>query len=495
MLLLGLALCNQQTILLLVPAFAVLGWQGWSLLPRAAGPLRISLRDLGIALGALVVGLLPYAYLPIAASSNPVMNWGDPSTFGRFLTQVGRGNYGTTSLMAGGESGSVWENLKLLGTSLTHGFVYAGILLAAAGLWWSWRHRRAEGIALFVAFLVAGPVFQIYTNTAYPDAVYKGIVARFYILPSVALAILAGLGAWSALGQAGRVRASRRGLVLVAASAALLVVPVAAAADHYASQNQSSNHVALSYAEDLLGPLAPNAILLMRGDENYTSTVYAQFVDHYRPDVVALDTELLKDRTFVAQIKREHPDVLIPFTAYDGGATTSLNALVSANLASHPVYVVGVQQEKKFGAPFTRLEYGLVDQLVRKATASDTWALLRRNPTELERLRYPTRVYPKDTWDSVIAGDYGDAAAEVGFALDDGTPANLADAERMYRTSIRLAPDGASAYKNLGLILYRHGGDHAEIAALWKTYLRLDPTGPQASVIREALAQLGRSGS
>ena len=225
-------------------------------------------------------------------------------------------------------------------------------------------------------------------------------------------------------------------------------------------------------------------------------SVYAQYVEHYRPDAVALDTELLKARNYVDRMRREHPDLLIPFTSFDGRATTSLNTFVSANLASHPVYVVGVQQEKKFGAPFHPARvWPRRDQLVRKATASDTWALLRRNPTELERLRYPTRVYPKDTWDSVIAGDYGDAAAEVGFALDDGTPANLADAERMYRTSIRLAPDGASAYKNLGLILYRHGGDHAEIAALWKTFLRLDPTGPQASVIREALAQLGRSGS
>ena len=75
MLLFGLALCNQQTIVLFVPAFLVLAWQGWALLPRAAGVLRIRLRDLGIAAGAFLIGLLPYFYLPIAASTNPLMDW------------------------------------------------------------------------------------------------------------------------------------------------------------------------------------------------------------------------------------------------------------------------------------------------------------------------------------------------------------------------------------------------------------------------------------
>ena len=77
-----------------------------------------------------------------------------------------------------------------------------------------------EGIALFTAFLVAGPIFQLYTNTAYPDDLTKGIIARFYILPSIPVAIVAGLGAWWVLEQAasvalraarGRGRQSRRG--------------------------------------------------------------------------------------------------------------------------------------------------------------------------------------------------------------------------------------------------------------------------------------------
>ena len=103
------------------------------------------------------------------------------------------------------------------------------------------------------------------------------------------------------------------------AAAVLLVVPVASAATHYSTEDQSGNRVDSNYAKDILDQLPPNALLLMRGDENYTSVAYAQFVEHQRPDVVALDTELLKLPAYVQQIHREHPDVHIVCAAVDRG--------------------------------------------------------------------------------------------------------------------------------------------------------------------------------
>ena len=352
-----------------------------------------------------MAGLLPYLYLPLAASANPVMNWGDPTTLHRFYVDVSRGNYGTGTLVAGGKPGSIWENLRLLGSSLAHGFVYAGIALALAGLWWAWRNRRSEGIALLVAFLVPGPLFQIYTNTSYPDELTKGIIARFYILPSVPLAILSGLGAWWVLLASERMRVpSRRGFVTVAAAVALLVVPVAAAADHYSANDQSGNWVALDYGKDLLGSLAPNALLLMRSDENYTSVAYAQFVERYRPDVVALDGELLKLPSYVAQSRREHPSVLIPFTAYDGGVHTSLNKLISANLPTRPVYEIGGSDEKNFAKPFDQVDAGLATRLLPKDSSGGKFSLAVSDPSLWKKLHFPAKTYPQSSWEGAAIG-------------------------------------------------------------------------------------------
>ncbi len=305
--------------------------------------------------------------------------------------------------------------------------------------------------------------------------------------------MLAGLGAWWILVRAEAVRLPRRrpGLVAAIAGVALLAAPAAAAVVHYRAADHSGDAVALHYAQDVLGGLAPNALLLMRGDENYTSVSYAQYVAHFRPDVVALDTELLKLPNYVAQKRREHPGVVIPFASYDGGATTSLDDLVRDNLARRPVYFVGAPDSKKFGTPFDELNEGLAKRLLPKSTAPETAELLLRQAARFEKLRVPTRSYPGTSWEAAIADDYGSAAFGLAFALQGtGDKSAVEPAERLYRTAIRLSPEIAASYKNLGLLLHDNGGDPKEIVEVWTRYLQLEPNDPQAPAIRSVLDSL-----
>ena len=488
----GLALCDQQTIALLLPGFGVLLWKGLRL--SAGRGVRLSLRELALSLAAFVAGLLPFLYLPLAALGSPAMDWGNPDSFRRFVAVVDRQDYGSFSLVLGSKRGSILENLKLIFGDLTHGFVYVGVVLAVAGLWWGSRNRRAEGLALLIAFLAAGPVLMVATDTAYPDELAKSIIARFYILPSIPLAILAGLGAWWVLEHAQVIRSPvlRPRLVALGAGAALLAAPVTSAVAHYSADNENGNYVAQAYAEDLLAPLAPDSVLLMRGDQNETSVAYIQNVLHYRTDVIALDTELLKLPSYVSQQRRRHPDLAVPWSSYDGGVHTSLNTLVSANLPLHRVYVIGVQEEQDFGQPFESLDTGLARQLVAKGSEPNTYSLLLADPSRYASLRYPTRRYPSSTWEGfAIEPAYGETAFALGYALDAyGTPAQVSLAERMYGIAILLEPNSAQAYKNLGLLLHAHGGDPGKIVSLLTTYLRLDPTDPKASAIQGVVESL-----
>ncbi len=550
---LGLSFTNQQTIVLFVPAFVVLAWRGWmnstgggraawirlawslgaflvlaqavevaargwestvnillivltiAYFSVAAWLSRIEVRRRAatwssflpgsavvIAAGTFVLGLLPLLYLPIAASTNPAMNWGDPSSLTAFKSLILRQNYGTGTLVVGGKRGSIAENMRLLFGNLTSGFVVAGVVLALLGLWWAWRHRRVEGIALLTAFFVAGPVFMAYTDTAYPDALTKGIIARFYVLPSIPLAIVAGLGAWWVLEKAAPVRLVRPGLVAAVASAALLLAPFASAVHHYSGDDQSGNHVAEGYAHDLLAPLPPNSLLLMRGDENLTSVSYVQNVEHFRPDVIALDTELLKLPSYVAQARRDHPSLLIPFTEYDGGATTSLNTFVSDNIQQRPVFYIGTQVEKKFGKPFDQVIEGLSRRLEPKGSAPDEYAVMGRDPKPYASFHYPPKLYPASSWEgNDITKNYAYEAFYDAYAIQvDGKPADVQLGEKTYATAIRLYPGLTQAYKDYGLMLNDHGGDPKQIIALWQHYLRLAPHDPQAPAIRTVLRRL-----
>jgi 4-amino-4-deoxy-L-arabinose transferase-like glycosyltransferase len=501
-LILGLALSNQQTIVLLGPAFLVLAWSGVQTLRRhrrrgrAEGTRRLRVADVAIAAGLFVLGLLPYVYLPLAARSNPLVDWGNPNTFARFTNHIFRKDYGTLRLSAGGKTGSIGQNLGLIASNLTTGFVFVGIVLAAVGLWWGWRNRRTAAVALALAFLFAGPIFVAYAKTAFPDELSKGVVARFYILPSIPLAILVGMGAWLVLVWAQRLRrpALRPIVVVAIVAGALLVVPVASAVVHFNDENHSGDWVDLHYAQDVLSPLAPNALLLMSGDENGTSMDYAQGVEHLRPDVVALDAQLLTYPTYVDQMRRQHPSIVIPFENYTEGKTNSLNDLVQANIDQRPVYSVGVVKEKKFGKGFDREWAGFAQRLLPLGTAPNQYADLRARAQRFAALRYPTRKYRASSWEETIAQDYGRLAINLGYALQTEHDPKVAPlAERMLRTAIRLMPDdksAAPAYKNLGLLLFDENADPKQIVGLWNHFLRLDPSDPQAPAIRTQIAKL-----
>ncbi|TMQ18719.1 MAG: DUF2723 domain-containing protein [Candidatus Rokuibacteriota bacterium] len=87
----SLGLSNHHTLVFFAIPFGllVLALAGRRLRePRLALPL----------LGCVVLGFLPYVYLPIAGARLPAVTWGEPSTWSGFLTHFFRREYGTFRL-------------------------------------------------------------------------------------------------------------------------------------------------------------------------------------------------------------------------------------------------------------------------------------------------------------------------------------------------------------------------------------------------------------
>jgi hypothetical protein len=87
--------------------------------------------------------------------------------------------------------------------------------------------------------------------------------------------------------------------------------------------------------------------------------------------------------------------------------------------------------------------------------------------------------------------EYAAAAYWLGEALsaDGGGPA-VAAAERSYTDAMTLYPGFPDPYRELGVLLARHGGSPARIIALWRRFLALAPGAPQAPAIARALHRL-----
>lgn len=492
----GIALTNQQTITLLAPGLFVLYLAGLrrarsSAEPRLAGGsflVRVGL----VPVALLAIGLLPYAYLPIAATGDPAVNWGDPRTLDRFISVVMRESYGTFSLTVRDTRGGILDQFVFLGSYLWTGFTPIGLALAGLGGWRLARRDTWAFAGLLTMFVVSGPLFVAFANPPLDDPVTRGVLERFYILPGLPLAIAIGCGAV----VAGRMVVNRLGSrpgAPVAVPVLTWVLLAAIVLMRLPSVDQRDNRVVEGYGRDILETLEPNALLLTRSDENYTAVLYSQVVAGIRPDVAAVDVELLKLPTYVAQIRREHPDLALPFEAYDDGERTSLNDLVRANLSTRPVFAIGRFKED-LSERFGEVPWGLARRVVEPDTApdplADTAALAR-----FRALRPPAATWPATTWEGAITANYGSAAFEL--ALDRHRPGRFdgaSDVAGLYRTAIRLAPALGSAYKNLGLLLLDNGGSPAEVVAVWRRYLELEPDDPQASSIRAEIQRLDPGG-
>ncbi|MBI4981007.1 DUF2723 domain-containing protein [Candidatus Woesearchaeota archaeon] len=83
----GLSLTNHITSILFAPGFLyfilVKKHEKWFKITWNTDVLKLKI--IGICAGLFLVGLLPYAYLPIRSSMDPVWNWGQISTFQDFF--------------------------------------------------------------------------------------------------------------------------------------------------------------------------------------------------------------------------------------------------------------------------------------------------------------------------------------------------------------------------------------------------------------------------
>ena len=493
----GLASANHHTIVLMAPACVVLLVSGTRKLltdPAAVSttPLQL-MRHGAIAAGLFLVGLLPYLYLPLAAAGDPALNWGDPRTLQAFFQLFLRADYGTFSLTVSdqGVTGSRAEHLGILLRNLYEGFTAPGSLLAIVGVWWLLRRRRVAGLALALAFLFTGPGFVVFANPNINSPLLYGVLERFYILPSAIAAVAIGVGAYQLIEwllALAPMRQPARLLPIIAM--ALFAVPVGAMVMHYHRVDHSKNTLDRQFGEDLLLPIEPGALLITQGDTVTNVVDYLQLVEGVRRDVTMLNIEKLKKAAYVSQMRRQHPDVAIPFESYVPGSN-QLTRLVQANVESRPVYLFGDTKEEGFLDRFDVQRAGFARRLMPKGRGSDPFAIVKAKLDLFKQMHYPTKRYPDTKFESTIVRMYGRLAFSVAFVLDDGV--SNAEAAQFYRRSIELDPVDPTAYKNLGIVLLNSGAPKAEVVRLWEEYLRLDPRGDQAPAIREQLRLMDRS--
>jgi tetratricopeptide (TPR) repeat protein len=285
---------HHVTVGVTLPALALLVYrsEGWEFYK--------SRRLLYAALIALAGLFMVYSYLPLSASRSPVMNWGDPRTLQRIWWHISGRQYQVfLSFSLEQMINQLWAFSALAANEFGPWWLPFGLILAAVGFVDSFR--RDKTIFYFLALLVIGDLAYALN---YEIAEDKG---AYYLPTFVSLAIAAGLGARCILAH---VHERTKARYIAAAVLTAFLPPAAAVAGNYSLSDHSRYFLARDYVNNIESTIAPHGMLLTTDWQVYSPLLYVSEIERQRPDIIAIDLNMLRRSWYFDYLKRAYPDLL-----------------------------------------------------------------------------------------------------------------------------------------------------------------------------------------
>jgi hypothetical protein len=275
----GLAFGAHQTMVLMVPVYAYLIiTTDWRILLR--------LREIILAVSFAIFGFAVHLHIPVRATQNPLLNWGDAKTLDQFLWHFLRKGYPVEPPVRNLDL--FWQQVNAF--NIPFEYTWAGLFFLLLGCVAFRRRLRHEILAYGVGIISFLAVIAGYFNTP-GDLIF--LTEEFFTPLYLLSAVFIGLGFFALLKfLSGMLPFIRKPGVSASAVAGLilLALPVTICSKNYVENDQHLNYIAHDYASNSLRTLPQRAILYTWGDSGAFPLWYLQGVERLRDDVDLLHT-------------------------------------------------------------------------------------------------------------------------------------------------------------------------------------------------------------
>jgi tetratricopeptide (TPR) repeat protein len=281
---------HHVTVALILPSLALLVYRTQGLY------FFTSKRLLFAAVFSVIALVATYAYLPLAASREPLLNWGNPRSLTQIWWHVTGRQYQTffsfTPQVLGDQLlGFGMIALREFGPP----WIPFALALAFAGVGFAFKRDR---ITFWLLGLLIG------CNVAYCLCYEIAEDKDAYYLPSfIALAIAAGLGLrWLLEFPWVKLKPAR--------ALPVLLLPAVALAGNWRFNDRSRYFIAHDYVENILGTMAPGGLLLTLDWQVASPMLYSREIEKRRRDVKVVDVHLLRRSWYFDYLKRAYPQLV-----------------------------------------------------------------------------------------------------------------------------------------------------------------------------------------
>jgi len=358
---LALGFTNHMTTLLILPGASYIYFSRFKLSQASAKRVLIMI------LIFFPVLLIIYSYLPIRASQNPLINWGNPIDMEGILRHISGKQYQVWlfSSMEAAKKQFVYfiEALPLE--------FYLTIAASVIGLFYSYLKAKKLFLFLIITFL-STVLYSINYDIHDIDA--------YFLLAFVMIAFFSAFGAVKLFTIKGASQKVVMGILGIVLAIQFYF--------NFDKVNQNNVYTFEDYTKALVGSVSEDAIIFSyQWDFFVSESYYYQFVENYRTDVKIIDKELLRrswyynqlnqyDPSLLKGIKNEIDQFLIALQPFERGENfdanklenlyrTIMSKLITTNITSRDFYIAPelVEQEMKRGEFALPPGYNLVPDL------------------------------------------------------------------------------------------------------------------------------------
>ncbi|MCX6151606.1 MAG: DUF2723 domain-containing protein [Ignavibacteriales bacterium] len=286
-LMLGLGFSNHMTTMLILPATAYLYFLKNQFNKNAY-------KKIGLMLAIFFpILILLYSYLPIRATQNPEINWGNPFDLERILRHISGKQYQVwlfTSIDAAKKQFTYFiSNLPLEFATISLVFCIIGI---------------------FTSFIKAKKFFVFVIITFISTVLYSinydiNDIDSYFLLAYISFSFFAVFGIYKLID----ILTLKKESILIPVSG-ILVCILLQFYINFPKVNQNNIYIIEDYSKSLINSTEKNSIIFSyQWDFFVSASYYFQHVDNFRKDVTIIDKELLRRSWYFNQMKRNSPQI------------------------------------------------------------------------------------------------------------------------------------------------------------------------------------------
>lgn len=285
---LALGFSNHMTTLLILPGAAYLYFLKYKFSKKS---LKSLLPMLAVFFPVLII---LYLYLPLRASQNPIINWGNPADFERFFRHITGKQY---QVWLFSSTAAAKKQLGYFFTNLTSEF-NVSLFISFAGLFAAYSAGRRFFIFLTICFV---------TTVLYSINYDINDIDSYFLLAYISISFFALFGVMklSSILKMGK----NIYLISVLIIELFLIVQVYV---NFKKVNQSYTYDFEDYTKALLNSTTKNSVIMSyQWDYFISPSYYFQHAENFRKDAVIIDKELLRRSWYFGQLRNRHADAIM----------------------------------------------------------------------------------------------------------------------------------------------------------------------------------------